>query len=730
MKNFMEAVMDHPRYNASLWSDFERNPDLDRPPVLAFLDADVCHTVHWPFFGGDANISYDKENGKRKGGAGIVGYSSICAVIDQALASPVLVASPQSRLFVLNCGDEEGGKLGQGRECLGPHRDAAKYKQLVVGHTSKPYHLVNPQDFGIPPWPVKTVDIERESVCNISSLPYLMGHKGRARNHFYDFAFAMNDFKKNRSDIYVEFGFQHYIDSTHPNGIHNQKVIAPTPKELQTNETYYHVMTHSKFCTTGRGDNIFSVRFSEVLSAGCIPIVYADGWVMPFTRSVVDWTKIAVIIPQRHVRQTLQYIEDMPDEEICERRLRAYDVFHKYVKDGKGRVDAILKIMDRRLRTGRIEPYQYTPGVSTHKDSLEYPEDHPLRQNRLGKTVSDPNYPITPGLRKDYHRAEPIDRKLNPLIVNRACTRLTFVNDASIPEQIQNCIQDVDTLIKEDKPSNTTVGRRWVATLNGIDPTCLLRQAIQDALEARKANKGNPKSYGLRDDEKMEYNDDFLHMEALPLQTPFWVRAKNHQDPVPTTADDKGYTIFSTFTHEGLIGRVREKRSNKTSGNEALRFNTTHYIADRPQQHLTLACVLDSRGRRQYIGEDGQESFILVWLIACSPDIRETKKLQLGMIENLKLGTHFAIRKNARSSSEIPIPVLPEEYVGAPTFNMPVWTGVRDRLGKFDRAAKEIKEIDLGDWMLCEVVVKERRGPRSGAAEEEEDSDDDDDDTH
>ena len=363
------------------------------------------------------------------------------------------------------------------------------------------------------------------------------------------------------------------------------------------------------------------------------------------------------------------------------------------------------------------------------RDATTRPEDHPLRQNRLGKTVSDPNYPITPGLRKDYHRAEPIDRKLNPLIVYRACTRLTFVDDANDPEQIQNCIQDVDSLLKEDQPSITTVTRRWVATLDGIDPTCLLRQAIQDALEARKPNKGNPKSYGLRDDEKIEYNDDFLHMEALPLQTPFWVRTNDHQDPVPTTADDKGYTIFSTFTHKGLIGRVREKRSSKASGNEALRFNTTHYIADRPQQHLNLGCVKDTRGRRQYIGEDGRKSFVLVWLMACSPDINETKQLQLGLIENLKLGTHFVIRKNSRSSSEIPIPELPEEYVGAPIFNMPVWTGVRDRLAKFDRAAKEIKEIELGDWMLCEVVVRERRGPRSGAVEEEEkeesDSDDD-----
>lgn len=66
---------------------------------------------------------------------------------------------------------------------------------------------------------------------------------------------------------------------------------------------------------------------------------------------------------------TLAYIEHMTKEEICERRLMAYDFFHNYVVSGEARLRAIVEIMDERLRTGRIEPFQYAPGISSHPAS-------------------------------------------------------------------------------------------------------------------------------------------------------------------------------------------------------------------------------------------------------------------------------------------------------------------------------------------------------------------------
>ena len=86
----------------------------------------------------------------------------------------------------------------------------------------------------------------------------------------------------------------------------------------------------------------------------------------PYTTAVVDWYKLAVIIPQQNVHHTLDYIENMSKEEICERRLMAYDFFHTYVKTGKERLNAIVKVMDERLRTGRLFQFQAAPGIASH----------------------------------------------------------------------------------------------------------------------------------------------------------------------------------------------------------------------------------------------------------------------------------------------------------------------------------------------------------------------------
>mmetsp|Transcript_49666 Transcript_49666/g.120404 ORF Transcript_49666/g.120404 Transcript_49666/m.120404 type:complete len:545 (-) Transcript_49666:589-2223(-) len=392
MTKLMEAVMDHPRYNATLWSDLEaRNqnppslPDHNHTtttttapvPFLAFLDADICHYTHWPNFGADKEASYESgPNGRRIKNAVWVGYKNPCDIIEKALASPALISSPQSRLFVLNCDDEDGESHEWGRECLGPYRDntSNKYRQLVVGHQSRPLHLVNYQDFGIPPLPVKSVDIERDDVCpkNMSSsLPYLLSFKGRIRTPFEAFHKFMEELSNTRSDVYAKFTVEHYIESP-LRGKHNQSIIQATPKDSQSTDQYYQLMTQSKFCPVVRGDNLVSVRFSEVLSAGCIPILYADEWVLPYVQSVVDWSKIAIIIPQRNVYNTMDYIQHMSDEEICDRRLLVYDTYHKYIKDGTARVNAIIKIMDERFLTGgRIQPIQYAPGSSTRIDNIQ-----------------------------------------------------------------------------------------------------------------------------------------------------------------------------------------------------------------------------------------------------------------------------------------------------------------------------------------------------------------------
>jgi hypothetical protein len=358
-RKFMDAVMAHERYNASAWtttatsSSYSLMDSTAPRPILAFLDFDACGLIHWPKFGGDPLLNHDTEHGRPGGNA----FHELCDKIDQALKSPALRHN-DSRLIVLSCSEWYPDGVVQ-MDCLSGRRNAA-YTKLVVGHMSATIqsNSVHPfHDFGLPPWPVKHVhmsDQQLEDLNHCKERPIEVSFKGRPRHHFSQFSEYfehVNDHRRHR----FEFGFTHYEESPIKNYA-NGSVIAPSPVEKQTSELYYSWIMNSTFCPTPRGDNLYSVRFSEVISAGCIPIVYADGWVLPYNSEIVeDWGSMAVLIPQEKVNQTLELIENISKEDRCRMQKKVLEFYNRYVKDSHGRLKAILKMMDARLNNRLVK---------------------------------------------------------------------------------------------------------------------------------------------------------------------------------------------------------------------------------------------------------------------------------------------------------------------------------------------------------------------------------------
>ncbi|GKY97190.1 hypothetical protein MPSEU_000677400 [Mayamaea pseudoterrestris] len=101
-------------------------------------------------------------------------------------------------------------------------------------------------------------------------------------------------------------------------------------------------IVQSQFSAVPRGDNLFSYRFTEVLSAGAIPIILADGWVLPFSERLVSWESCAVMVPEDQVFQLPFILRAMSVEEQCQRRKTCYDIYRKYMATTEGTIQGIL----------------------------------------------------------------------------------------------------------------------------------------------------------------------------------------------------------------------------------------------------------------------------------------------------------------------------------------------------------------------------------------------------
>jgi len=126
--------------------------------------------------------------------------------------------------------------------------------------------------------------------------------------------------------------------------LHNGDDVVLTKTRGVNASGFLHQMAlRSRFSACPRGDSLFSYRMTEVMSCGSIPVVYADKWVYPFTPSVVNWSQVAVIIPEARANETLAVLRNISIAEECERRQRVVEVYEKYMKTPEGTIAGIVE---------------------------------------------------------------------------------------------------------------------------------------------------------------------------------------------------------------------------------------------------------------------------------------------------------------------------------------------------------------------------------------------------
>ena len=323
---FFNATLAHPRYNASAWADLEANPDPHRQ-IIVFLDIDTCIETNYPIYGAPNWKVNIEKNHPARGKSAIQIVNDACPYIEKASRSPALTAHPDSRLILLDCG---------GINKLQVRKICASTGAFSNGHMMVVYFSVNAAsvrplfDVGIPPPAIKAIPLsqsDREAIQSCTKRKYLFSFQGRR-------GFGREGLHKFDND--PEF-FIRIFDE-------RDQYKTDIRTDGQDSNNYTGIMKDSTFAGSPRGDLLFSYRFSEILSAGAIPVVYADGWLPPFNSHVIDWEKCAVFIPESDFDKTAEILRAIPEEKQCEMQKCALNAWDKFVSSRAGWVRALIAV--------------------------------------------------------------------------------------------------------------------------------------------------------------------------------------------------------------------------------------------------------------------------------------------------------------------------------------------------------------------------------------------------
>ena len=332
MGEFFRALLSHENYNRSAWQDLEKHPDPSRK-LAVFLDIDTCLEFNYPTY--QAKRWWDNMEKDHPATGGFLNHiTESCQYIQRAAKSPALLANPASKLVLFDCSGSPRYYLsnvcGKGS---GDFLQALDSPQVVTAYISVARKHARSVDIGLPPPAIKPINLtseERISINKCSKRKYLFsfqGNPGHGRDQMEEF--------NGDDDIYV-------------NLVRRKKYVKDIAVGGNDAMNYADIMRQTIFAAAPRGDNLFSYRFAEILSAGTIPVVYADGWLPPFNtpnenkEQAFDWSGCAVFIPESDYNKTLTLLRSIPNDRRCKMQNCALEAWDRYVSSRAGWLHGII----------------------------------------------------------------------------------------------------------------------------------------------------------------------------------------------------------------------------------------------------------------------------------------------------------------------------------------------------------------------------------------------------
>ncbi|KAL5009577.1 hypothetical protein ScPMuIL_011882 [Solemya velum] len=111
---------------------------------------------------------------------------------------------------------------------------------------------------------------------------------------------------------------------------------------------YPDVLQDATFCVVLRGARMGQTSLSDTMKAGCIPVVVADGYVMPFSE-VLDWTRAAVFVREEQLDEIIDVLKKYSMSRIYDMRRQVNFLWEQYFSTMKAITLTTLQILNDRI---------------------------------------------------------------------------------------------------------------------------------------------------------------------------------------------------------------------------------------------------------------------------------------------------------------------------------------------------------------------------------------------
>mmetsp|Transcript_23628 Transcript_23628/g.33738 ORF Transcript_23628/g.33738 Transcript_23628/m.33738 type:complete len:508 (+) Transcript_23628:735-2258(+) len=338
------GLVNHPLFHPTAWNDIE-NKVIDIPNntnYYVFLDRMSCTEGNYPIYGGGITQNKDYEFGRTPDKESWEGFVA-CSANHLGLETTRLFQAVKEKdknhlninasLMLFNC-------KGWG-DCKQDGKNADP--PTSIAYLSGTLQKVN-EDFdqGLIPPPGKRTILTLEEEESIQSCK---ADTEREFNVVY-----IGNFRSGRnSDFHERHGGARHSYLEHHNT--TQKIIVQNANDPKpTGLSYTDMMRSTKFALVPRGDNKFSYRFSEALSAGAIPVYHGDNYMLPFRPELISWEKCAILLPEKDAgdvgMEHMQLLLSQPDKMCSMRKYCYFEIYKKYIETDVGIIDGLVKGLD------------------------------------------------------------------------------------------------------------------------------------------------------------------------------------------------------------------------------------------------------------------------------------------------------------------------------------------------------------------------------------------------